>query len=288
MKICVAGLGLIGGSIALALKRAGYEVYGMNRSPEAVDYAVENDIIDYGVPDFNIYGATAAFDVVFVAMPPAAAIDFMQNRRFKRGAIVADVCGIKREIEKAVYSAPRDFLYVGAHPMAGKEVSTIKNACADLFDNASMVLTVSHKTSRLALNLMEHLTEEMGFKYIVECSAEVHDKKIAYTSQLAHIVSNCYVKDGAINNCLAFTGGSFQDMTRIAGVDESVWSQLYLGNADNLSASINELISNLTAVDGLIKSGDKAKLEKFLKDGAKRCSLSNIREEDGIRTIYLK
>ena len=119
--------------------------------------------------------------------------------------------------------------------MAGKEVSGIENACADLFDSASMVITSDSRTDKKSLEVISALTEEMGFKYIVRCTAETHDRKIAYTSQLAHVVSNAYVKDNEINGCIGFTGGSFQDMTRIAGVDETVWSSLYLNNAENLS-----------------------------------------------------
>jgi prephenate dehydrogenase len=107
----------------------------------------------------------------------------------------------------------------------------------------------------------------MNFKRIVECSAEVHDKKIAYTSQLAHVVSNCYVKDKTIESCLGFTGGSFQDMTRIAGVDEKMWAELFIANADNLTENIQKLIDNLAEVNSAIKSGDKGELCDILRRG---------------------
>ncbi len=239
MKICIVGLGLIGGSMAMSLKRAGYMVDGSNRSQAPLDYALKNKIIDNAASSF------IGYDVVIVALPPEAAIRFILNTPFKEGAIIADICGIKRKIESAVYSANLPINYIGMHPMAGKEVTGIENACSDLFDRASMVITHGIYTDERALNAMKAIVKDMGFKYIVECTAEIHDKKIAYTSQLAHVVSNAYVNDSEIDGCLGFTGGSFQDMTRIAGVDENAWACLYLDNADNLLEKCNNLISCL-------------------------------------------
>ncbi len=261
LKICVVGLGLIGGSLCLALKRAGLSVDGANRSKKALDYALNHGVIDGEAVDILNY------DVVFVALPPTATINYLTSTNFKRGALVCDICGVKQVIERAVYSSERNFYYVGAHPMAGKEVSGVENACADMFDRASMVITHGIYTNERALTLAKELTKAMGFARIVECSAEVHDKKIAYTSQLAHIVSNAYVKNSDINACFGFTGGSFQDMTRIAGVDERVWAELYLDNRENLSRDIVELIASLTEIKEAINGGDKVELEGVLANG---------------------
>lgn len=260
MKICVAGLGLIGGSLCLALKRAGYAVDGYNRSRKSLQYALERGMIDGGVQSFEEY------DVVFVALPLQATVDFIVGTQFKEGAIVADICGVKRPVERAAECRP-DIRYVGTHPMAGKEVSGVENACANLFDRASMVITRGICTDERAYDIIKGLTADMGFARIVECSAEVHDKKIAYTSQLAHVVSNCYVKDGTIEGCLGFTGGSFQDMTRIAGVDETMWAELYLANADNLTRNIRLLRERLGEVEKAVASGDKDALQAVLRAG---------------------
>jgi prephenate dehydrogenase len=261
MKICVAGLGLIGGSMCMSLKRAGYFVGGYNRSEEPITYALANGIIDERVTNFCHY------DVVFVALPPKATINFILNTTFKEGAIVSDICGVKGIIEDALSSKELNIKYIGTHPMAGKEVSGIHNACADLFDRASMVLTHGKLTDSNAYETIKKLIVDMGFKRLVECSSKVHDQKIAYTSQLAHVVSNCYVKDETVESCLGFTGGSFQDMTRIAGVDENMWAELYLANADNLSGNIGKLIANLTDIKRAIDGGNKAELVKLLKEG---------------------
>lgn len=263
LKICVAGLGIIGGSICLALKRAGYAVHGWNRSQLPREYAVNNGIIDGVAADFKSY------DMVFVALPPEATVAFILNNEFKKGAVVSDICGVKKPIEAAICAEKRSFRYVGTHPMAGKEISGIEAACADLFDNASMVITKNAGTDEEALETVRALTKSMGFKCIVECSVEVHDKKIAYTSQLAHIVSNAYVKDADLECCLGFTGGSFQDMTRIAGVDENMWAALYLENAENVSEKIFSLINSLREIQAAVDAKDRENLAKVLGEGRK-------------------
>ncbi len=288
MKICVVGLGLIGGSICMALKRAGYKVDGYNRSQAPAKFALQHGIIDGVAEDF------AEYDVTFVALPPGPALDFIVNTRFKSGAVVADICGVKKYIEDGVYAAKPDIKYIGTHPMAGKEVSGVENACADLFDSASMVVTRGIYTDESALTLIKSLTKDMGFKRIVECSADVHDRKIAYTSQLAHVVSNCYVNDKEIDGCLGFTGGSFQDMTRIAGVDENVWAELYLNNADNLLTTVKNLHASLgkfiAALESAKDSGNSSVVRDNLSVGAQayRNGKANNFTGDGISVTELK
>ena len=151
--------------------------------------------------------------------------------------------------------------------MAGKEVSGVENACADLFDGASIIIVNNQNSDIYAVQLITELAAEIGFKKIIECSSDEHDRKIAYTSQLAHVVSNAYVKNEEIKGCLGFTGGSFQDMTRIAGVDENVWTELYLLNKKNLSLQIASLISSLEDIKSALDDGDEEELKRVLKDG---------------------
>lgn len=245
----------------MSLKRAGYAVDGWNRSPQPLQYALKNGIIDKAAHDFCDY------DVVFVALPPKATLEFICGTAFKNGALVSDICGVKGFIEKAVFSKPRNFKYVGCHPMAGKEVSGIQNACAELFDGANMVITRNAHTDLPALEALRGLTAAMCFGRLIECTAEIHDKKIAYTSQLAHIVANAYVKDNEIDSCFGFTGGSFQDMTRIAGVDEGVWAALYMENAENVSDKIASLINSLAEIKNAIDGGNEQALREALKEG---------------------
>lgn len=284
MKICVAGLGLIGGSVCMALKRAGYAVGGYNRSEKAVSFALSRKIIDCAAQSLKDY------DVVFVALPPQVTVNFIANTPFKDGAVVCDLCGVKSFIGDAVNSAKRNIRYVGAHPMAGKEVSGIENACADLFDRASMVITHGEKTDKDAVNVIKKLVKDMGFKYIVECSPKLHDRKIAYTSQLAHVVSNCYVNDPEIDGCLGFTGGSFQDMTRIAGVDENMWAQLFCANKENLIEKVLNLRAALDNFLAALESGDEKKVKEVFSVGAKayRDGKAEDFKGDGITVTQLK
>lgn len=261
MKICVVGLGLMGGSFCLALQRADYDVDGYDKNQLTREYALNNGIISKIATDFSEY------DMVIVALPFKATVEFLDKTAFKKGALVTDICGVKSPIEAVVCRNERDFYYVGCHPMAGKEKSGTEHACADLFDGKNMVLTYNDKTDEGALAALHELSAELGFRRIIKCTADFHDRKIAYTSQLAHIVSNAYVRDGDAKFCAPFTGGSFQDMTRIAGVDEKVWSELYIANAANLSEKIGALIGSLSKLKAAVDGGDKEELERVLAEG---------------------
>ncbi len=260
-RIAVIGLGIIGGSICAALTKAGYSVYGKDIQEKSVRYALEKGYIVGEVSDVSEY------DTVFLAVPPCAAITILQNDNFKENALVSDICGVKMEIERAVYEKTRNYRYVGIHPMAGKETSGIVSASAELFRMANLVITVSERTHASALAEIKEYAQAMRFGKIVECSAEEHDKKIALTSQLAHLVSNAYVKSPQVKNCEGFTGGSFQDMTRIAGVDEQIWSQLYFYNKDYILSELDGLIEHLTEYRTALSEQNEQALKDALREG---------------------
>lgn len=192
---------------------------------------------------------------------------FIDGTSFGRGAIVADFCGVKGAIEELVGSRVRAFRYVGCHPMAGKEVSGYENSCEDLFDGASMIVTRNERTDPDAVRSLEELYAKMGFAGIVHCSAREHDRRIAYTSQLAHIVSNAYVKSPSAQGFSGFTGGSFQDMTRIAGVDELLWSRLYMLNLSAVTDELSTLVAHLNEYLRALRAGDEAALRELLREG---------------------
>lgn len=263
MKIMIAGLGLIGGSAAKALARAGYAADGYDR-PEVMQAAIQSGAVRGRVQD------AAQYDVVFVALPPDAAMRYMDETPFRSGAVVADFCGVKGAIEACIYAKPRNFRYVGCHPMAGKEVSGFQNSCADLFDGASMIIAERAETDAAAVRLLEQLYTEMGFKTLKHCTAAYHDAKIAYTSQLAHIVSNAYVKSDTADGFPGFTGGSFQDMTRIAGVDEAVWTRLYMLNRAAAETELARLIGHMQEYLEALRQEDEAALRALLREGRLR------------------
>ncbi len=260
-RTAVVGLGIIGGSICAALTKAGYEVDGVDLQRETVAYALEKGYIAREAESLSVY------DVVFLAVPPKATLSLLRTETFKNGAIVADICGIKKEMERAVYEEPRNYRYVGIHPMAGKETSGIRSASAELFRMANLVIAVAPQTDRGALDEIKEYAKAMRFGKIVECTAEEHDKKIAITSQLAHIVSNAYVKSPQVKNCEGFTGGSFQDMTRIAGVDEKIWTELYSYNRTAILEELNGLITHLEEYRAALVESDEEKLANALKEG---------------------
>ncbi|MBQ8283781.1 MAG: prephenate dehydrogenase/arogenate dehydrogenase family protein [Clostridia bacterium] len=260
-KIAVIGLGIIGGSICASLTKAGYVVDGFGRSKESIEYALNAGYI-------RAQGANLSeYDVVFIAVPPRATIEYLDNGTFKDGALVTDICGIKSALEEVVYAKPRNYRYVGIHPMAGKETSGIASASPDLFNGANLIITHAKKTDELSVQEIKEYAKAMRFGKIVECTAEEHDAKIALTSQLAHLVSNAYVKSPQVKNCDGFTGGSFQDMTRIAGVDEKMWTQLYMYNKSFIITELDGLISHLTAYRNAISAEDEQRLSDELKAG---------------------
>lgn len=260
-KIAVIGLGIIGGSICGALTKAGYTVDGFGRSERSVNFALQAGYIAARGTDI------AQYDVVFIAVPPQATMEYLDKATFKDGALVTDICGVKCSVERLVYSKKRNYRYVGIHPMAGKETSGIESATPDLFQGANLIITHAKQTDEKDVDEIKQYAKAMRFGNIVECSAEEHDRKIALTSQLAHIVSNAYVKSPQVRRCDGFTGGSFQDMTRIAGVDEKMWTQLYMANRDCIEAELEGLIDNLSVYLKAIKEGDEEALSEALREG---------------------
>lgn len=260
-RIAVIGLGIIGGSLCAALTKAGYEVDGVDLDKKSMQIALEKGYICGFADDISKY------EVVFIAVPPKATVALLETSNFKENAIVSDICGIKSSIENAVYAKPRNYRYVGMHPMAGKETSGIQSASAELFNSANVVVTVAKNTDVNALAEIKELIKAMRFGRIVECTAEEHDRKIALTSQLAHIVSNAYVKSSQVTNCKGFTGGSFQDMTRIAGVDEKLWTELYMGNRAFVLEELEGLITQLSTYRDALQNADDVALSTALKEG---------------------
>ena len=260
-RIVVIGLGIIGGSICAALTKAGYVIDGMDLCEETLNTAIKKGYVVGKADD------VASYDVVFLAVPPRATISILDTYAFKDGALVCDICGIKKEIEEVVYAKPRNYRYVGLHPMAGKETSGISSASSELFVMANLILVRAKQTQEEAINEVKAYAKAMRFGKIVECDAEEHDKKIAITSQLAHIVSNAYVKSPQVQNCDGFTGGSFQDMTRIAGVDEKIWTQLYMCNKDFVLLELEGIINHLEKYKSALQNEDENALSEVLKDG---------------------
>ena len=264
MKIVVYGLGIIGASVAASLKKAGHTVLGKNRSRESIDYAVEHAMIDGEADGYE--GA----DVIVLALPPYVTAQLLSEGSFPDGCIVTDICGVKRMMEDAVYCVPRKWRYVGTHPMAGKETSGIRSASDTLFMGANFVITRCGKTDPAALDAVRTLARDMGFSRIVECSAAEHDRMIALTSQLCHVAANAYVTTPLSAGCAGFTGGSFQDMTRVAPVDGKMWAELFCINSACLVSEIDRLSERLQTFREAIAQGDEEAIRALMREGKAR------------------
>ena len=263
-KTAVVGLGIIGGSICASLTRAGHFVAGRDIDPAALSFAIGKGMIREEAADLSRY------DTVFVALPVRAAVALLDGENFGAGALVADICGVKKAVEEAVYARPRKYRYIGLHPMAGRETSGIASASADMFSGANLVITRAPQTEESAREEILGYAKDMGFGRIMECTAEEHDRKIALTSQLAHVVSNAYVKSPEVVGCEGFTGGSFQDMTRIAGVDEGMWTELYMYNRENLLSELDGLLAHLSDFRRALAEKDEGAMRRELKEGRLR------------------
>ena len=264
----VAGLGLIGGSMAKALKaRTDYTVYGWNRTEAVARQALEEGAID-GIADEGIF---AACDLLIPVLYPRSTITFLERviPLMKPGSAVVDLVGVKEEVVRAAapLALARGVRYTGGHPMAGLARAGFERSFADLFRGASMILVPTQATAPGDLEALEALFLQVGFGSIRVCDAATHDRMIAHTSQLAHVVSNAYVKSPVSAHFQGFAGGSYQDMTRVACLNEKVWTELFLMNRQPLLTEIDLLVEHLSAVRSALAEGDEARLEQELREG---------------------
>ncbi|GHV29822.1 prephenate dehydrogenase [Synergistales bacterium] len=265
MKIAIAGLGLIGGSFAKAIaSKTRHHIIGYDISRDVARRAYESGLIDdSGLDKFS------EADIVLAALYPGTAAEFLKSNRskFKRGAIVIDLCGVKRFVVGEVRELFSDVTYIGGHPMAGRELSGFGASVADLYEGASMILTPDDSTDPEALKTASNFFLSLGFAKIMITTPEHHDEMIAFTSQMAHIVSSAYVQNPVVDNFDGFSAGSFADMTRVAKLDENMWTELFMLNRDHLTEQLDIFIGNLTRFRKYISEGDSEPLREMLRDG---------------------
>ena len=281
-NIFIAGLGLIGGSFAKAIKSyTNYKVYAVDTDRNAVKQALSVGAVDFA--DIAVdKGRLGECDIVIAALNYTKTIDFVKtNAAFiRKGAIVFDVAGVKRPVCALLEGVAKDngFVFVGGHPMAGREVSGFGASDAALFSGASMLLTPISKSSKQAAKELEDLFNDLHFGQITLTTPEQHDKVIAYTSQMAHVVSNAFIKSPTASLHRGFSAGSFRDLTRVAFLDENMWTELFLANSDNLIKEIDFLIDRITEYRNAIANVDSEKLKSLLYDG--RLAKRRLGDED--------
>ena len=271
MDIGVVGLGLIGGSMAKTIRRnTPHTVLGTDTDPQVMYKARLLEAIDGDLTDERL----AICDIVFIATWPRAAVTYVQEHAaaFKKGAWVIDLCGVKRAVCGPLFETAREngFTFIGGHPMAGIEYWGFDHATATLFDNASMILTPPPGTDIRTLSDLKHFFRGLGFGRVVMTTPEEHDRLIGYTSQLAHVVSSAYVKSPEAMKHPGFSAGSYRDVSRVATVDENLWSELFLLNATELCAELDLLIEHLEDCRDAVAAGDKDRLRALLREGRER------------------
>jgi len=267
----VVGLGLIGGSLAKALKqKPEYEVYGYDINETTLKKAILVNAIDDCLTNEKL----SECDVVIVALYPQDTIDYVKTNAalFKKGSIVLDCCGVKQFVcDKAEQAAQENgFIFMGGHPMAGMEHAGFEYSKKALFHNASMVLTPAKGTPIEVVQKVKNIFLDLGFTNTQISTPEEHDKIIAFSSQLAHVVSSAYIKSPSALEHKGFSAGSYKDLTRVAKLNEDMWTELFLENPENLALEIDGLIERLAAYSHSIKSGDAVTLKALLRDGREK------------------
>ena len=268
MNVGIVGLGLIGGSMAKSIKaRTGHTVYGTDLSAETMTMARMCGAIDAPLTEENL----PSCDLILVAIRPQAAIDWVKSHAaaISKSAIVVDLCGVKRSVVAAITPVAEQygFAYIGGHPMAGRERGGFTAATDDLYVGASMILTPDKRTDMQLLETLKAFFLDVGFAGLTFSTPEEHDRIIAFTSQLAHIASSAYVKSPEAQRRRGFSAGSFQDMTRVARLDENMWTELFLDNTDYLTAELDTLIHHLTEFSQALRARDPEQLRALLRQG---------------------
>ncbi|MGN0994523.1 MAG: prephenate dehydrogenase [Butyricicoccus sp.] len=266
--VVIVGLGLMGGSMAKAIHaRTDCKVYGWNRTRSVAEKAVAEGTLD-GVADDE---ALAAADLVIVGLYPQSTIDWMTEYlpRLHPGCLVVDMVGVKRAVvEQATPLALANGVhFVGGHPMAGREFSGYAYATADLFENASMILVQTESSPLWAVDEVDGFFSQLGFGRVVRCSAEQHDNMIAYTSQLCHVVSSAFIKSPEALKHNGYSAGSYKDLTRVAKLNEDMWTELFLLNREPLVREIDEIIGHLQDYRDAIAGNDADRLRALLREG---------------------
>ena len=265
-SIGVIGLGLIGGSMArAAAKRAGCTVYGYDSNDEVVGEAIAQGVLAGKLEDHY-----EDIDLLIVALYPLDVVDIISQTASKlsKGCIVIDCTGVKKIIcTKLSGKLANNIRFIGGHPMAGKEVAGYTNSCDDMFEGASMILCRDEHTDEEALKAACGFFPKLGFTQVKITTWEEHDSVIAYTSQLAHVISSSYIKSPTLEKRYGFSAGSFKDMTRVAKLNEEMWADLFLANSQALLFEINEITGHINEYSRAIGEGDRDALVRLLREG---------------------
>ncbi len=266
MKVLIVGLGLMGGAYAYRLKNKGYTVYANDLDEESIEYAKSHSFIDDGSVNAKDY--IEIVDIIILAIYPQAILNFLKNnsKYFNKNQIITDICGVKSSFVLEATKLSEPAIYCSHHPMAGREKSGVKYSKECKFEGANFLITPTLKTPYSVVQTLTKLGKDLGFKNITAMDIYEHDKMIAFTSQLAHAIAVALVNsDNNPDNTKNYIGDSYRDLTRIAMINDTLWSELFLENKDNLVKYIDSFEKNLDEIKCAIKNDDKKELEKLFK-----------------------
>lgn len=274
-KILIVGLGLLGGSYAKVLKRFGFHISAITKEQSSIDYAIKENIIDEGSTqiDKKIIGEA---DLVIFALYPHTFVEWIeQNQQFlKSGALITDVTGVKGNIVYKIQDILRsDVEFIAAHPMAGREVSGVENSTDKLFIGANYIVTPTSKNTPQAIQTCMELGRLLGFSNVTTLTPEEHDEMIGFLSQLTHCIAISLMTCNDKENMEKFTGDSFRDLTRIARINDLMWSELFVANKDALLKQMNLFIDKFTELKTMIEQEDIPKMRKMMQHSTARRAL---------------
>ena len=271
-NILIVGLGLIGGSYAEALKRYGFRVTAITRSQRSIDYALEHKMIDDGAAEVREDLVKEA-DIVVFALYPHIFIEWLEKnqRLLKPGALLTDVTGVKGSVVYKVQEMLRpDCEFIAAHPMAGREVYGVENATARIFHGANYIVTPTEKNTPEAIETCRELGLLLGFAQVAELSPEEHDEMIGFVSQLTHCIAVSLMTCNDAENIEKFTGDSFRDLTRIARINDLMWSELFLANKKALLDQMNLFEAQFDRLKKMIENDDVDGMREMMKYSSER------------------
>lgn len=274
-RVLIVGLGLIGGSYAKALTKKGFHVSAITRSRSSIDFALDNGIIEEGSTDIDPQIVGKA-DIVVFALYPKVFIQWLQDHQqlLKPGAILTDVTGVKCSVVYAVQALLRpDVEFIAAHPMAGREVSGLVNSDERIFEKANYIVTPTDKNTEEAIDLCEQLGWKLGFAHVSRLSPEKHDDMIGFLSQLTHCIAVSLMNCNDTPGMEAYTGDSFRDLTRIARINDQMWSELFMENREMLLHHMDAFSESFAAFRKLLDEGDVEGMREAMRRSTARRAL---------------
>jgi prephenate dehydrogenase len=273
-RILIVGLGLIGGSYAEGLTKAGFEVGAVTRSQESIDFALAKGFISSGTTEVT-REYVSRFDIIVFALYPHVFLSWIENYQdyIKPGALLTDVTGVKRSVVYKVQEMLRDDLeFVGAHPMAGRELYGVRNADCSVFKGANYIVTPTGANTEEAVAACVDLGRALGFGCISRLSPEEHDEMVGFLSQLTHCIAVALMNSKESRHLAEFTGDSFRDLTRIARINDGMWSELFLLNRDELLSQMDLFIGKFGELRDALAAGDMDKMREMMRISTERRS----------------